>query len=373
MTPDSRVDDVIDRAIAEHRIVGAVALVSRDGEPVYARAAGYADRETRTPMVEDTLFRLSSVTKPYVCAAVMRLVERGDLNLADEVTRWLPHFQPQLLDGTTPVITVRQLLTHTAGLSYGFAEPADSAYHRNNVSDGLDQPGLSLEENLKRLANAPLVYAPGASWRYSLAIDVLGAIAAKASRQTLPDLVRETVTGPLAMERTRFTVERGDDLATPYFDAQPEPKEMWDGVIVPMGELKIRFAPSRATNPNSYPSGGVGMVGTAGDLLKFLEAIRLGGAPMLKPSTVHEMMKDQIVSPVEAMGPGWGFGYGWAVLRDPQAAQTRQHAGTIQWGGVYGHNWFVDPASKLTVVAFTNTAVEGMIGRFTTELRDAVY
>jgi len=116
------------------------------------------------------------------------------------------------------------------------------------------------------------------------------------------------------------------------------------------------------------------MVGTAGDFVRFLEAVRTGGGPILKPATARSMMTNQVGDlPVATQEPGWGFGYGGAVLRDPQAAQTPQSAGTWSWGGVYGANWFVDPERKLTMVSLTNTAIEGMVGAFSQEVRDAVY
>jgi CubicO group peptidase (beta-lactamase class C family) len=115
------------------------------------------------------------------------------------------------------------------------------------------------------------------------------------------------------------------------------------------------------------------MVGTAHDVLHFLEAIRGGGAPILKPETAARMTANHLDPQTETRGPGWGFGYGWAVLNDPVAAATPQSKGTFQWGGVYGHSWFVDPAQALTVVGLTNTAIEGMAGAFVTELRDAIY
>jgi CubicO group peptidase (beta-lactamase class C family) len=170
----ARLDSAIDRAIEQRRIVGTVVLVAHCGELVYRRAAGFADRETQTPMRADSIFLLASVTKPIVTAAAMGLIEDNAMGLEDLVTRWLPDFRPRLTSGMVPAITVRQLLTHTAGLSYRSFEPADSAYHSLNVSDGLDQPGLSLTENLRRLGEAPLVYEPGCAWRYSLATDVLG-------------------------------------------------------------------------------------------------------------------------------------------------------------------------------------------------------
>lgn len=369
----ARMDAVIDQAIAERRIVGTVVIVIRDGQPVYRRAAGLADREAGTPMREDTIFRLASVSKPLVSAALMRLVEQKRLTLDDPVTRWLPDFQPRMTNGTTAVITLRQLLTHTSGLSYRFAEPADSAYDRLDVSDGLDQPGLGLDENLDRLTKAPLVYRPGTSWRYSLGIDVLGGVIAKAAGKPLPMVVRELVTEPLGLSDTGFVVTDRARLAKPYADGKPQPVPIIDGAAFPLDAGMVRFAPSRAFDPASYPSGGGGMVGTAGDIARFLEAMRTGSTPILSRATVADMMTDHVGSQAQTQGPGWGFGYGWAVLDDPAAAKTPQNKGTIQWGGAYGHSWFVDPVAKLTVVVLTNTAFEGMSGAFTVDVRDAVY
>ncbi len=368
-----RLDAVIDREIAEQRIVGAVVLVAREGRLVYHRAAGFADRETGRVMREDATFRLASVTKPIVTAAAMRLIEEGKLGLSDPVTKWLPEFRPTLADGTRPVITIRHLLTHTSGLTYGLLEPPDHPYHTLGVSDGLDRPEISMEENLRRLAQAPLSFSPGSSWRYSLSLDVLGAILEKAAGATLPEVVAATVTKPLGMTDAAFVATDPSRLATPYADGRPSPVRITDGMEVPVGEGAVRFAPSGALDPTAYASGGAGMVGTARDLLIFLEAVRRGGPPILKPSTVHAMMRDQVGPQAATQGPGWGFGYGWSVLDDPMAAHTPQTKGTIQWGGVYGHSWFVDPEHRLTVVAFTNTAPEGMNGSFPIEVRDAVY
>ncbi|MGP9766664.1 serine hydrolase domain-containing protein [Halomonas sp. AOP13-D3-9] len=372
-TLTGRLDAAINRAIAENRVVGTVVLVAQDGEIIYRRAAGQFDREAGSPMKEDAVFRLASITKPIVSVTLMRLVEEGKLTLDDPVTKWLPTFRPQLADGSQPVITLRQLLTHTSGLSYRFVEPIGSNYDRLNISDGLDQPGLSLDENLHRLAQAPLAFAPGEGWGYSLGLDVLGAVIAEASGKTLPQAVQEAVIDPLQLADTAFVPSDPSRLATPYADGDPEPVRMTDGMAVPIWNSVARFAPSRAMNADSYPSGGAGMVGTAADVLRFLDVIRTGGEPILAPETVSAMMQDQVGAQAESQGPGWGFGYGWAVLDDPDAAGTPQSKGTIQWGGAYGHSWFVDPVNKLTVVALTNTAFEGMSGAFPMEIRDAVY
>lgn len=369
-----RLDAAIDKAVAERRIVGTVVLVARDGALVYRRAAGLADREAGVPMREDTIFRLASVSKPLVSAAVMTLVEEGRLRLDEPVTGFLPDFRPQLADGRAPAITIGHLLSHAAGLSYGFFEPEDSRYKTLAVSDGLDiVPGLTLDANLRRLSRTTLAFPPGSNWRYSLSIDVLGAVIEKVTGQTLAQAVAERVTGPLGLEDTGFAVTDPARLGAAYADGRPAPSRMTDNELVPFAGNAVRFAPGRALDPTAYPSGGAGMVGTAGDVLRFLEAIRTGGGPILKPETVEMMMADQVGVQAQTQGPGWGFGFGWAVLDDPAPTKTPQAAGTIQWGGAYGHSWFVDPASRLTVVALTNTAFEGMSGAYTIEIRDAVY
>jgi CubicO group peptidase (beta-lactamase class C family) len=369
----ARLDKVVDAAVAEQRLVGTVVLVARDGKVVYHRAAGLADREAGRPIREDAVFRFSSVTKPFVSIAVMKLVEDGTLRLDEPVTKWLPDFKPKLADGTTPVITLRQLLNHTSGLTYGLAEKPSHPYHQLGVSDGIDNSGLTLDENMRRLGQAPLAFPPGSAWRYSLAIDVLGSVVEKATGKPLPQVVAESVTRPLGLTDSGFVARDPARLTAAYFNAQPAPKRMTDNLDVSLGAGAVRFAPSRATDKTAFPSGGAGMVGTAGDVLALLETVRQGGAPILKASTVAEMMKDQAGVQAATQGPGWGFGYGWAVLDDPAVAKTPQGAGTLAWGGVYGHNWFVDPKNRLTVVIMTNTAFEGMNGPFTTQVRDAVY
>jgi len=369
----SRIDEAIECAITDKRIVGAVVLVSHDGALVFQSAAGLADRETRRPMQISTVFRFSSITKPIVSATVLALVDRGRLSLEDPVTKWLPDFRPKLADGTAPEITLRQLLTHTSGLGYKLTEKPGSAYHQAGVSDGFDELRISLDENLRRLATAPLFSQPGEAWRYSLSIDVLGAVLEKVADKPLPQVVAEFVSRPLGLQDTEFWAREPARLAVPYYDATPEPVRMGDPHSVPFGDGgRMTYSPSRALDPRAYPSGGGGMVGTASDTLRFLEAIRDGGKPILKPDTAASMMRNQIGSLAEPL-PGTGFGFGGAVIVDPAAAQTPQSPGTWRWGGVYGHSWFVDPARKLTVVALTNTGVEGNWGKFTTDLRDAVY
>lgn len=372
---EQRVRRTVERAIANERLVGAVIRIALDGDVVAGGAFGLADREARRPMQEDAIFRFSSLTKPIVTAAALAAIERGRIGLDDAVTRWLPEFRPRTSDGAEATIRVRHLLTHTAGLNYGFFPPADNAYNRAGVGDGLRDVGLSMTEQLRRLSSVPLSFQPGTAWQYSLGMDVLGEVLARASGKPLPDVVSELVTGPLNLDDTGFVARDPARLATVYADDTP-PRCMRDGETVPAPDgSTFVYSPSRIFDGGSFHSGGAGMAGTAGDFLKFLETIRLGGGPILKSESVRAMLGNQIgplrinVEPT----PAWGFGLGGAVLMDPELAQTPQALGTWKWGGVYGHHWYVDPANRLTVVALTNTTLEGFCGPFVEDLRNAVY
>lgn len=366
-------DDAIDRALAESRVVGALLVVTQHGETVYQRAAGLADREARRPMAVDTLFRYSSLAKPIVSAAAMVLVERGILGLGQPVTRWIPSFRPRLARGEAPTITVHHLLTHTSGLSYPWNETSpDGPYHRTGIGDGIKSSGrLTLDENLERIASVPLDFDPGSAWQYSVGIDVLGAVIEHATGEDLPAAVARLVTGPLGMADTSFRVADPARLASAYGDAQPEPALMREGHTIP-GDM-IVFSPGRAFDADAFPSGGSGMVGSGPNFVRFLEVIRTGGSPVLTQPTTELMMSSQIGSISIDDMPGVGFGYGGAVIDDPVAAQVPCSPGTWWWGGVYGHRWFVDPVAGVTVVLLTNTAFEGLWGQLTEDIRSAAY
>lgn len=371
----ARIDDVLARAVADKRVVGAVVIVRENGRVVHRRAVGQADREANRPMTVETPFRLASMTKPIVTVAALALVEKGTLTLQDPVTKWLPDFRPRTASGEAPVITVEQLITHTSGLGYGFLEKPDGPYHRAHVSDGLDQPGLSMEENLKRLVSVPLLSAPGSAFHYSLSIDVLGEVVARAAGMPLPRAVETFVTGPLGLVETAFHTKDAARLATPYADGEPEPKRMGDPEPVPLFGLDLVFSPGRTLDARSYPSGGAGMNGTADEYVVFLEALRTRDARLLRAATVSSMFENHIgsLTAPELGGPGWAFGYGGAVLVDPVAAKSPLSKGTLHWGGAWGHSWWVDPEAKLTIVLLTNTAFEGMVGKLPDELIHAVY
>jgi CubicO group peptidase (beta-lactamase class C family) len=264
-------------------------------------------------------------------------------------------------------------------------QPLGGSYHRAGVSDGVGEPGVSMVEELDRITLAGLAYRPGERWAYSVAMDVVGALMEVAEKTTLDLIINKYVTEPLGLSSMGFDLkpEQRDLLVTPYADGKPI------SVRIPDEGLRVRFpeglplyadlagvnlAPARLFNPASFRSGGGGMVGNAGDMLMFIETIRRGGSPIISPDAAASMMTVQTGNlTIPNRGPGWAFGFGGSLLTDPAAALTPQSQGTFGWGGVWGHAWFIDPARQLSAVSLTNTAVEGMMGRYARELRDAIY
>ncbi|WP_417770004.1 serine hydrolase domain-containing protein [Stappia sp.] len=355
-------DAAIDSALAERRIVGCVSLVAERGQVVYRSAAGLADREAGLPMTVDTPFRLASVSKPFTTAAALRLMSDGRLSPDDPVERWLPAFLPKLANGASARITIGHLLAHMAGLDYRFSQPPGGAYAAAGVSDGLDEAGPDLADNLARIASVPLDMEPGTAWRYSVATDVLGAVVEAAAGQPLDEAMETLVTGPLGLG-ARFHADPAT-LAVPYFDERPEPRRM-DGVVeVPLPEgfgSAVRFDPARIAAPSAFFSGGAGMAGRAGDVLTLLEALRSGA--FLDAGWREAARRPRVGAEAMAQGPGWGYSWTGAILLDPVAAGSSLSEGAVSWGGVYGHWWCIDHARERVTVLLTNTAYEGMIGR----------
>jgi CubicO group peptidase (beta-lactamase class C family) len=300
------------------------------------------------------------------------MIGKGVIGLDDPTTKYLPDFKPKLRDGSTPTMTVRQLLTHTSGLGYGEAKP-DDPYRAARISGGGDQPGLTMEENFARLMTVPLFFAPGTAWKYGMSIDVLGGVMGKAHGGTPGDAVKAHLTGPLGMKDTGFSVSDPARLGAVYADDVNGPVRMNE----PTHELAagvgkgMRFSPSRIFNPASYHSGGSGMVSSGPDFMKMLNALLAGD--ILSAKYKDMARTNQIGDMREKEFPGTGFGFLASVITDPAKAKVPYSVGTFRWGGVYGHSWFVDPKMKMSAVLMTNTAVEGCNGTYPAEIRDAIY
>lgn len=363
-----RVDAVVDSAANGNRIVGAVVLVARNGELVYSRSAGWFDREAGVPMPIDPVFRLASVTKPIVAATALAMVERGLLGLDNAVSDHLPYFRPRTADGREARITIRHLLTHTAGFTYGYKNDPE-------LNSTLVDTDLGLEDLLKRLAMQPLLFEPGTAWNYGMSTDVLGGVIAAIHGGTLDDAIQHYVCSPLKMTDTGFTARDPSRLAVPYADGPPGLRRMADPetVVRPDGS-STTFSPSRIFNTKGWQSGSGGAVGSPGDILTLLETLRMGGGPILRPETVEMAISNQIgAMPRRPHDSGQGFGFIGAVLVDPAAARSPQAPGSFRWGGVYGHDWSVDPTNGFTILAMTNTPIEGCDGAFPKQVRNAVY
>jgi CubicO group peptidase (beta-lactamase class C family) len=369
-----RIDDALNSALNEKRIVGAVIAVMKDGALAHFRPYGLANREQGKPMTEDAIFRLASISKPIVTAAAMRMIELGKFGLDTSVTDFLSDFKPKGPDGSTPTITMRHLLTHTAGLSYDFLQPPEGPYNTIPVSAGIDGD-FTMEDNLARMVEAGLTFPPGAAWLYSVAIDVLGAVMAKAEGTDVEGAVQKYVTGPMQMTDTSFYVTDEKRLVQPYSNAAPEPIPIGDNFKQPFvpGCAPINLGTSRAFNRNAFQGGGGCMNGKALDIVRMLDAIRAGGAPILSKETTQQMMSNQ-VGPLRILFDPTGntaFGFGGSILLNPAASGSALSAGSWQWGGVWGHSWFVDPTRKLTIVNLTNTTLEGMAGQLPGDVQRA--
>lgn len=366
----AEVTGVAESAVADGRLVGVTVRVLHRGELVHRSAHGWADREARRPFVPEQRVRLASVTKPIVTAAVLRLVEEGTLSLDEPVRPLLPAFAPAGGEG----ITLRHLLTHTAGLSYPFNEPADGPYHRAGVSSGFDGLSIPMAEELARISAAGLVSEPGSAFLYSVGLDVAGALVEAVTGRPLPDVVDELVARPLGLESLTFLVDDLSALAVPYADGDP-PVRMGEDHEVPFlpDAAPARRAAARIGDARAFPSAGAGMAGDADDVARLLEAVRTGGGGVVGPDTAAAMMTNQVGDLRTDPTGASGFGFGGSVLLDPAATGTPQPAGTWTWGGVWGHTWWVDPVNELTVVSLSNTAIEGMMGSYVTELVGAVY
>jgi len=384
-------DGLLQKVVSEQRVSGIVALVVRpDGEVLYQGAAGRRDPASAEPIGPDHLFRLASMTKPFTSVAVMQLVEQGLVSLDDPVSRHVPAFaNPRVVrdgGGTEAAereATIRDLLRHTSGLSYSFLNipVVVDEYRRLGVDDGLAAPDRTLDDNMARLAQAPLAVQPGSAFRYSLSTDVLGAVVTTVTGMPLDAYLARSVAGPLKLRDFTFRVALSEQarMVTPVFPV--------DGKgLVPMASPQVvpnpgsggtwMADPARAFSATAYPSGGAGATATIGDYARFARMLlnggELDGARILKPETVRLMTSPQTNGMAPAVrGAGNEFGLGFFVTTDPGAAKTRMGAGSFGWGGIYGTGFTVDPVNRVAIVVMTQTGVVG--GAVAGEVREAVY
>ena len=357
----SRVDQVLQSYVDQGKVAGVVALVLRDGKPVYERAAGWSDKEAGRKMTPTTLFRIASQTKAITSTAVLALVEEGKIGLDEPAGHFIPSFtktsvavKDEAAFKIVPAkrqITIRHLLTHTAGISYGTEAHIRDMYAAKGLGPSAGNGWYTADkdepicETMERLGTLPLFSQPGEVFVYGYNTDILGCIVEKASGMSLAEFISQRITGPLGLKDTRFYVPPGerDRLAAVYSSGI-------DQAIVrapegPKGQGHYVDGPRK-----SY-AGGAGLTSTAHDYARFLEMIRNGGSldgvRILGNRTVQLMTTNQ--SGLLHSATGLGFGLGFQTV-DRYGASGMAEVGAFGWGGAYGTTYQVDPDSHMVVV-----------------------
>ena len=360
-----------ERYIAPGRLVGAQIAVHHRGREAYAATLGAADRERGTPMADDTIFRIYSMTKPLTSLAFMMLVEEGKVALDDPVHRYIPAWRNLGVFAagtrttgfaTTPPpapMRIVDLLRHTAGLTYGFQNRTnvDAAYRSLKIGE-IEKAG-DLDSFIADLATLPLEFAPGTAWNYSVATDVVGYLVGLIAGEPFEAFLQRRVLDPLGMVDTGFAVRAGQAhrLAACYTPAA-------DGHLV----LQDDPGDSEYLRPPSFVSGGGGLVSTTADYVKFAQAMLTGAVPggerLIARPTLALMTANHLPGGVdlpalsrslfsEAAYEGVGFGLGFAVTTDPAKTLLPGSRGEYFWGGAASTFFWIDPAEQLTCVFMT--------------------
>ncbi len=362
-----RITPVMESFVRDNRLPGIMTLLQRRGQIVHLGKFGLMDIEAGKPMQEDALFRIYSMTKPIVSVAAMLLFEEGRLSLTDPVATFIPAFARtkvcvgsgvlglQLADQHPPM-TIHHLLTHTAGLSYGWA-------HDSPVEELYRQAGLTarsrdsaLPELIERLASIPLLFQPGTAWRYSLATDVLGYVIQMAADMPLADFLQERIFEPLGMVDTGFQVPpaKVSRLAQIYAS-----QELYGPTPIPPREV---YGIGDVTTPTACPSGGGGLVSTLPDYLRFCECLLhrgvYDGGQLLSPKTLDWMTANHIPPALMPLKMGLdvldhGFGLGFRVAIDLGQARQLTSVGEYGWGGAANTYFWIDPAEEFIGLMMT--------------------
>lgn len=360
----ARIDSLLDSFVNDGRVGGVVALVLRDGKPVYERAVGWRDKEARSPMAMDTVFRIASQSKALTSVAILELMEEGKLTLNDSAGKWIHTFAHTTVGATrdngtgltvVPAkrpITIRDLLTHTAGIDYGTSPEVSALYEAKGFGPGagfgwyLADKREPICELMERLGTLPFVAQPGEAYVYGYSTDVLGCIVEKASGVPLDEFIRAHITAPLGMKDTYFFLpsDKRERLAAVYGSDK-------DGKAVRQGDGPTGQG-SYVDGPRASFSGGAGLVSTARDYATFLEALRNGGAlgkaRILSPHAVALMTTNQIADNLKTPR-GLGFGYGFET-HDVYGVSGMESVGSWGWAGAYGTYYRVDPKERLVAV-----------------------
>jgi CubicO group peptidase (beta-lactamase class C family) len=356
----ARLDSFIVHAVADQRIAGAVLVVRHRGKVAYEKAFGWQDREAKIAMTPKTIFRIASQTKALTSVAIMSLVEEGRIGLNDPVSKWIPSFARTTVAIKTDTgraivparraITIRDLLTHTAGISYGTDSLVAPLYAAKGLGPAAGWGWYTADKNepvcetMDRLGTLPFVAQPGTAFVYGYNTDILGCVAERASGKPLDQLIAERITTPLGMKDTHFFLPDADRgrLAVVYASDTAN-----HAVLAPTGP---RGQGDYVTGPRRSFAGGAGLLSTASDYATFLQMLLNGGAAgttrILGPRTIAAMTSNE--SGTLYSSDGRGFGYGFSTVDRP-GADGFASVGTYAWGGAYGSQYFVDPAEGLVV------------------------
>jgi len=347
------------RYVDQEILPGVSWTVLRGGDVVDQQCVGFADREAKTPLKPDHIFRAFSNTKIFVTCSIMLLVEQGRIGLDDAVEKFLPQLghrkvlkpDAKSLADVEPAkssITIRHLLTHTAGLSYGLFDPGSVIFKAYGEAKILN-PLTPLSGFIDSLADLPLTYQPGASWEYSVATDVLGRVVEVVSGKTLDAFFKAHIYDPLGMTDTDFFVPDGKQgRLVAYYRGADRMDPMKPGLT----RIDNQPYPQAYLRPFPFLSGGGGLVTTMPDMLALVKALLPGSDALLKPETLRQMMTNQlpegrIISfATRGAVPGKGFGLGGAVTFAPLPFDPPNSTGEYQWGGVAGTHWWICPGAN---------------------------
>ncbi len=384
-----RITTVMRNAVRDHQASGTVTLVLRNGQVAYFEAAGALDAERGTPMQTDSIFRIASMTKAVVSVGIMMLVEEGRLSISDPVSRYIPAFaKTTVLDeqnGRVAIvpanraITIRDLLTHTAGISYGTGalEPwySKAGFTQWYFADRTEPMGPWID----KLATLPFDSQPGERWVYGYNTDILGNVIERISGQTLAAFIDERIASPLKMVDTAFylPLEKEGRFAAIYVaGADGRITRAEDGHA---GQLGLAHSGQGAyvRGPRVAFSGGAGLLSTATDYARFMQMMlnggELEGVRLLSPTTVKLMTSNHVGTLYQNGALGWGLGF--EVVEQTGRAPRYGAAGEFSWSGAYHTTYWADPAEKLVVVFMTQLLPAGTVnltGRVRTLVNQAI-
>lgn len=370
------IDSGLQRYVDDNRVAGVVALVLQDGQPVYEKAFGWADKEAGRRMTTDTIFRIASQTKALTSVAIMQLIEEGRLSLGRRAGEFIPTFATTTVAtgkkgatvSTEPAkrpITIRDLLTHTAGISYGTEALVSELYQAKGLGPAAGAGWYTADKDepvcttMERLATLPFVAQPGEKWVYGYNTDILGCIVEKVSGIPLDQYLRTRITSPLGMTDTQFFLPPADRARFSVVYASKDASY----VRAPDG---ARGQGHYVDGPRRNFAGGAGLLSTARDYARFLEAMRLGGTVdgvrLLSPRSVRLMATNQVGTLHSTTGLGFGLGF---ETTDRYGAGGMQSEGSFGWGGAYGSTYRIDPDQRLVMVLMMQLVPNG------SDLRDA--